>query len=97
MGINGNDYKQINQITFIKSNFIIKNDQRIPEKKRFRKPIMEMYQLSAVYHYIIFRHLHLNHQKSINLHSLICYILEYELSDSKIGNDKNIQSYREIM
>ena len=27
----------------------------------------------------------------------MCYFLEYELSDSKIGNDKNIQSYREIM
>ena len=38
-----------------------------------------------------------SHQKSINLHSLICYVLQCELSDSKIGNDKNIQSYREIM
>ena len=58
---------------------------------------MKMYQLTGVYHYIIFRHLHLYHQKSISLHSLICYVLEYEVSDSKIGNDKNLQSYREIM
>ena len=53
---------------------------------------MEMYHFTGVYHYIIFCHLHLYHQKSINLHSLICYVLEYELSDSNIGNDKNIQS-----
>ena len=58
---------------------------------------MEMYQPTDVYHHIIFRHLHLYHNKIINLHSLICYVLEYELSDSKIGNNKNIQSYREIM
>ena len=61
---------------------------------------MEMYQLTGVYHYIFFRHLHLYHQKSINLQSLIlliCYALEYELSGSKISNDKNIQSHREIM
>ena len=58
---------------------------------------MEMYQLTGVYHYIILSHLHLYHQISINLHSLICSVLEYELSDSKIGNDKNIQSYREIL
>ena len=56
---------------------------------------MEMYQLTGVYHYIIFRHLHLYHHKRINLHSLICF--EYELIDSKIGNDKNIQSYSEVM
>ena len=57
---------------------------------------MEMHQLTSVYHHIIFRHLHLYHQKSINP-QLICYVLEYELSNSKIGNDKIIKSYREIM
>ena len=57
---------------------------------------MELYQLTCVYNYIIFL-LHLYHQKSINLHSVICYVLKYDLRDSKIGKYKNIQSYREIM
>ena len=53
---------------------------------------MELFQLTCGYNYIFFL-LHLNHQKSINLHSLICVVvLEYDLSDSKIGNDKNTQS-----
>ena len=61
----------------------------------FQKKILQTYNgdlPTYIYHYIILRHLHLYHQKSINLHSLICYVLEY---DSKIGNDKNIQSYTE--